>query len=428
MGMGAGAGQPTSSGMNGLAPQPTAQPGAKGGTGSNVPTSTNTANNPMGGKGGSSVTGGQPATNTSYPAYNPPQNTFGAIGSTNVYNPVSASMPQPQNPQFPQSTLQLPQGGFQPNYGMYQPQVMPQQGGGMLGPAKTGLAQAYPQQPSIGAPPPGMMPQQNPFGFNNQQMNDFQQKQQEFENQINAAVQANPAFAQREQLIKQFGLSQNSQPTPQQMQQLDQLSSQINSDPALQQVRNAQQQYMQQAQQQYQPYQTASLPKPPPQLGMMPQVQLAHGPVSPDNALQNYMASYPQGGGNPALDKAISLGQMPPPGLTPQQLSDFQLKQQAMQGGLSQQPTPMPPPGMLPQNPGQMPQAPTQQHMGRQDKRQEAQRALQQFRPGMTGQQKPMQTLGGLPMGGMPQQLGYTPLTDQQYAAFQQQNPGMILG
>jgi hypothetical protein len=78
-----------------------AQPGAKGGTGTNVPTTLATQSGTT----------------------QPQQQSYGALGSTNQYNPITANNPQPQNPQ---STLQLPQGGFTPNYGMYQQPQAPQ--------------------------------------------------------------------------------------------------------------------------------------------------------------------------------------------------------------------------------------------------------------------------------------------------------------
>jgi hypothetical protein len=341
MGMGAGAGQPTSSGMNGIAPQPTAQPGAKGGMGSNVPTRTNTANNPMGGKGGSSVTGGQPATNTSYPAYNPQQNTFGALGSTNVYNPVSANN---QQPQFPQSTLQLPQGGFQPNYGMYQPQVMPQQGGGMFGGQQVLPGAMTLQQMQQGMQPfGGMPPQQNPY---------------------------DPSSAP--QVQKTLGGPLPTQQSPYAQPQVMpgtggpgiDMSKYINTGT-------------------YGSTQPGMMPQVMPQQGGTPGLVGTPG-VPP--GIQAYINSLQ---GTPA-------GQMPPPGLTPQQLSDFQLKQQAMQGGLSQtspQSSPLQAVSQqlkgLPQNAGQMPQAPTQQQIAQPNQRELLQRMMQQFRPGM-GQNKGM--------------------------------------
>jgi hypothetical protein len=215
-----------------------------------------------------------------------------------------------------------------------QPQVQPfGMGGTQGGPTLQQLGQ--------------MPPQQLPFGMNQQQFGEFQQKQQEFERQNNAAAQANPAFAQMQQLQQQIG---NSQPTPQQMQQADQLRNQINSDPAAVAARNAQQQYMQ------------TLPGYNQQI----QQQMANlTPLQQQNAMQYGDAYYgePQRMATPAEMARSGLSQTP---------------QQALG-----QPMPMPPPGMLPQNPGQMPKAPMQQRIAQPNQRQDAQRALQQFRPGM---------------------------------------------
>ena len=197
--MGATAGQPTTgSGIGGIGPQPAA--GGKGGTGTNVPA----------GKGGAAPAQQQ----QQQQAYNPGANTFGqdptrfnAQGYLNAYpdlqkafgtdtaaaqqhynqfgkaegrtvpgyeqqyNPVTANNPQPQNPQ---SNLNLPQGGFTPNYGMYnnQPPMLqplnpnqaninyaPQQGQ-LLGQLPQYAQQAYGQQ--LATAQQGGMPQQTP--------------------------------------------------------------------------------------------------------------------------------------------------------------------------------------------------------------------------------------------------------------------------
>jgi hypothetical protein len=80
-----------------------------------------------------------------------------------------------------------------------------------------------------------------------------------------------------------------------------------------------------------------------------------------------------------------------PPGMTGQgQASPYD---QGMVFGGQMPPGMMPPPGMLPQNPGQMPKAPMQQPIAQPSQQQMLQRAMQQFTPGMTGQQQALQSL-----------------------------------
>jgi hypothetical protein len=309
-------GQPTSSGINGI-PQPTAQPGAKGGTGTNVPTST-----APGGKGGSSVTGGQ-AANTNYPAYNPQQNTFGALGSTNVYNPVSANN---QQPQFPQSTLQLPQGGFQPNTGMYNQPPMPQpfnpnqaninyapQQGGMMGGQMDPAYQAYAK--ALQGTPAGQMP---PKQMPPEMMAQIQQQQQDF-------AKMNP---QQQQAA--MGSKGGMQADPRVM------SSISPQQGGMGQIGN-------------------------PQQGGTP--GLVGTPSSPQELqqLSAMLRGLPQNAGQMPQQ---TIGQSP-----------LQAVSQQLRG--------------LPQNAGQMPKPPMQQQIAQPNQRELLQRMMQQFRPGM-GQNKGM--------------------------------------
>jgi hypothetical protein len=170
----------------------------------------------------------------------------------NPYMSYYAQQQQQRNPYAQTQFGQMP--GQQPQYNQQQGGMggkgkgggmPPQQGGGMFG----GLRQQQnpyspqinygqqPEQPFMGGYDRGYPQQQQAAMGGKGGMGGQQLGQLGFENQINTAIQANPAFNQRQQLIQQLG---NSQPSPQQMQQLDQLNNQINSDPELQKIRGQQ--------------------------------------------------------------------------------------------------------------------------------------------------------------------------------------------
>ena len=270
------------------------------------------------------------------------------------------------------SSISPQQGGFQPNYGMYnnQPQkpMMQQQDFANMNPQiaeQMRQQQMQQQQAAMGGK--GGMPTSQAQAYAMQQLKDAQAGQL-------------PQYAQQ-------AYAQQLQGTPSSPQELQQLSTVLRGLPQnagqiptsqAQAYAMQQQNLMQRQQPQQNPMMDALTLHTPEYYQNQPQVQKTFG------------GPLPQQGG-PTLQQ---LGQMPPQQMPPGMMAQLpQYAQQAMmqqQGQMPQQ-TPGQSPLQavsqqlrgLPQNAGQMPQAPTQHRMGRRDERQEAQRAMQQFRPGM---------------------------------------------